>query len=250
MLGRGALSRLEAGGTRVPSLVMDRPVLHTFVDALRAHERFQGFAQALPTRARVSEPILPLMLAALHEELERPLVCLLPDDADARDAAEAAGWFLGTQARRPLPEPRRQLGIGARAAAAPRRRAGAGARRPRGGRARVRLGGSARRGAAARRPAARDAPPPGRRRAGLRGAGRAARARRLRARRARRGARPVRRPRRADRRLPLDRPRAAADRALRRRDRRHPRVLAVHAARAPARADERRSTRPPSGDST
>ena len=76
---------------------MDRPVLHTFVDALRAHERFQGFAQALPTRARVSEPILPLILAAVHEELERPLVCLLPDDADARDAAEAAGWFLGTQ---------------------------------------------------------------------------------------------------------------------------------------------------------
>ena len=76
---------------------MDRPVLHTFVDALRTHERFQGFAQALPTRARVSEPILPLILAALHEELERPLVCLLPDDADARDAAEAAGWFLGTQ---------------------------------------------------------------------------------------------------------------------------------------------------------
>ena len=76
---------------------MDRPVLHTFVEALRAHERFQGFAQALPTRARVSEPILPLMLAAVHEELERPVVCLLPDDADARDAAEAAGWFLGTQ---------------------------------------------------------------------------------------------------------------------------------------------------------
>ena len=97
VVGRGALSRLEAGGTRIPSLVMDRPVLHTFVDALRAHERFQGFAQALPTRARVSEPILPLILAAVHEELERPLVCLLPDDADARDAAEAAGWFLGTQ---------------------------------------------------------------------------------------------------------------------------------------------------------
>lgn len=76
---------------------MDRPVLHSFVDQLRSHERFQAFAQGLPTRARVSEPILPLILAALHEELERPLVCLLPDDADARDAAEAAGWFLGTR---------------------------------------------------------------------------------------------------------------------------------------------------------
>jgi len=73
---------------------MDQPVLHAFVDQLRAHERFQGFAQALPTRARASEPILPLLLAALHEELTRPVVCLLPADEDARDAAEAAGWFL------------------------------------------------------------------------------------------------------------------------------------------------------------
>ena len=76
---------------------MDRPVLHTFVDQVRANERFQQLAGALPSRARVSEPILPLLLAALHEELERPLVCLLPDDGDARDAAEAAGWFLGSQ---------------------------------------------------------------------------------------------------------------------------------------------------------
>ena len=74
---------------------MDRPVLHAFVDELRSHERFRAFAEALPTRARASEPILPLLLAALHEELERPLVCLLPDDEDARDSAEAAGWFLG-----------------------------------------------------------------------------------------------------------------------------------------------------------
>jgi transcription-repair coupling factor (superfamily II helicase) len=76
---------------------MDHPVLHTFVEQLRSNERFHAFAEALPTRARVSEPILPLLLAALHEELGRPLVCLLPDDGDARDAAEAAGWFLGTQ---------------------------------------------------------------------------------------------------------------------------------------------------------
>src|SRR5437764_1457499 len=74
---------------------MDRPVLHTLVDRLRAEERLQQFAQALPTRARVSEPVLPLVLAALWEELERGLVVVLPEDADARDAAEAAGWFLG-----------------------------------------------------------------------------------------------------------------------------------------------------------
>jgi transcription-repair coupling factor (superfamily II helicase) len=76
---------------------MDQPVLHAFVDELRASERFRAFAEALPSRARVSEPILPLLLAALHEELARPLVCLLPDDADARDAAEAAGWFLDAE---------------------------------------------------------------------------------------------------------------------------------------------------------
>jgi transcription-repair coupling factor (superfamily II helicase) len=76
---------------------MDRPVLHTLVDRLRADERLQQLAAALPTRARVSEPILPLLLAALHEELGRGVVALLPEDADARDAAEAAGWFLGEE---------------------------------------------------------------------------------------------------------------------------------------------------------
>src|SRR5205823_2643233 len=45
--------------------------------------------------ARVSEPALPLLLAALYEQRGGPLVCLLPDDADARDAAEGARWFLG-----------------------------------------------------------------------------------------------------------------------------------------------------------
>jgi transcription-repair coupling factor (superfamily II helicase) len=74
---------------------MDRPVLHTLVERLRAEERLQQFAAALPTRARVSEPVLPLLLAALHEELARGLIVLLPEDADARDAAEAAAWFVG-----------------------------------------------------------------------------------------------------------------------------------------------------------
>ena len=83
---------------------MDRPVLYSLVERLRAEERLQEFAGALPTRARVSEPVLPLVLAALHSELNselndgelgRGLVVLLPEDADARDVAEAAGWFLG-----------------------------------------------------------------------------------------------------------------------------------------------------------
>jgi transcription-repair coupling factor (superfamily II helicase) len=82
-------------GTSVPSLVMDRPILHSLVDRLRAEERLPQLAQALPTRVRVSEPVLPLVLAALHEELGRAVVVLLPEDADARDAAEGASWFLG-----------------------------------------------------------------------------------------------------------------------------------------------------------
>src|SRR5438045_4452010 len=95
---------------------MDRPVLHAFVDELVDGERLAAFAEALPTRARVSEPALPLLLASLHERLdaargadEKPgglgstgastggLVCALPEDADARDAAEAAAWFLGEE---------------------------------------------------------------------------------------------------------------------------------------------------------
>src|SRR3954447_24966854 len=77
---------------------MDRPVLHAFVRELVDEERLTELAEALPTRARVSEAALPVLLASLHERLERPLVCLLAEDADARDAAEAAAWFLGDDA--------------------------------------------------------------------------------------------------------------------------------------------------------
>ena len=76
---------------------MDRPVLHAFVDELVEDERLAAFSSALPARARVSEPALPVLLAALHERLQRGLVCALPEDADARDAAEAAAWFLGEE---------------------------------------------------------------------------------------------------------------------------------------------------------
>jgi transcription-repair coupling factor (superfamily II helicase) len=76
---------------------MDRPTLHPFVRELRESERLRAYSAAFPASARVSEPALPLVLAALHEELDRPLVLLAPEDADARDAAEAAGWFLGEE---------------------------------------------------------------------------------------------------------------------------------------------------------
>src|SRR2546425_1305413 len=77
---------------------MDRPVLHPLVRELAESARFREFLGELPdTRARVSEPALPLLIAALHDELARPLVVLAPEDADARDAAEAAAWFLGDE---------------------------------------------------------------------------------------------------------------------------------------------------------
>ena len=78
---------------------MDRPVLHAFVDELVEDERLAAFIAASlrdrGSRARVSEPALPLLLASLHERLGRGLVCALPEDADARDTADAAAWFLG-----------------------------------------------------------------------------------------------------------------------------------------------------------
>jgi transcription-repair coupling factor (superfamily II helicase) len=74
---------------------MDRPILYPFAQELRGSDRLQAFAQALPAPGRVSESALPLVLASLHEELDRGLVLLAPEDQDARDAAEGAAWFIG-----------------------------------------------------------------------------------------------------------------------------------------------------------
>jgi transcription-repair coupling factor (superfamily II helicase) len=82
---------------------MDRPALHAIVRELVENEKLGELVDALPTRVRVSEPALPLLLATLHERLQRGLVVLLPEDADARDAAEAAAWFLGDDAVGLLP---------------------------------------------------------------------------------------------------------------------------------------------------
>ncbi len=82
---------------------MDHTILHPFVRALRESDRLKSFAEAFPAAARVSEPALPLLLAALHEELDRPLVLLAPEDQDARDAAEGASWFLGEERVAMLP---------------------------------------------------------------------------------------------------------------------------------------------------
>jgi transcription-repair coupling factor (superfamily II helicase) len=77
--------------------VEQRPVLFALVSELLQSERLQELAAALPTSARVSEPALPVFVAALHEQLGRSLTILVPEDADARDLAEAAAWFLGQE---------------------------------------------------------------------------------------------------------------------------------------------------------
>ncbi len=82
---------------------MDPTPLTTLVDELRRSERLQAFVRALPSRARVSEPILPLVLAAVHRELGRDVLVVLPEDADARDAADAASWLLGADVVALLP---------------------------------------------------------------------------------------------------------------------------------------------------
>ena len=160
---------------------MDRPVLHAFVRELVEHERLGELADALPTRARVSESALPLLLATLHERLERGLVVLLPEDADARDAAESAAWFLGDEAVGLLPSrgvtwesglapPPHLVGERARALHVLAQR-----------RARLRLGEGARGRAAAGGGASRADRAAGRARARRRRAGGVARACRLRA---------------------------------------------------------------------
>jgi transcription-repair coupling factor (superfamily II helicase) len=92
----------------IPAGRMDRltdtaTTLSSLVEEVRASERFDAFVRAFPIRARVSETALPIMLAALHRELGRGLLVALPEDADARDAAEGASWFLGNDAVAYLP---------------------------------------------------------------------------------------------------------------------------------------------------
>jgi transcription-repair coupling factor (superfamily II helicase) len=77
--------------------------LSGLVDELAASERFRAFVDAFPANARVSEPALPLALAALHTTLERPLTCLLAEDEEARDLADAIGWYVDSAAVALLP---------------------------------------------------------------------------------------------------------------------------------------------------
>jgi hypothetical protein len=214
----------------------DRPTAPSLLPLARelaASERLQAFAEDLRgAAARVSEPGLPPLLAALHLHLGRPLLVLLPEDADARDAAEAASLVPGRSRSRSF---RAAASAGTRASS--RRRISWAS-----GRARWTCsppaGSSARRRRRSRGVAAAGSSPARlagrRRRAGDRQPGRAAGPCGLRAGGTGRGARAVRGSRRDRRRLPDHRPRPAAHRAVRRRDRGDPRVLAVHAAGAAA----------------
>ncbi len=214
-------------------------------------ERLVAFAAALPAEARVSEPALPLLLAALHLRLERALrlSCCRRTPTRATPPRRPAGtWATSGSALFPsrgvrwgsgLEPPPHLVGERARALDV------------------LAAGGLVCASAAA---LAERVPPPAdaagaarprrRRRARNRRSRRAPRARGLRARRAGRGARPVRGPGRDRRRLPDHRPRADPDRALRRRDRGDPRLLAVHAARAATGRAGERPARPPNAGST
>ncbi len=79
----------------VPASRMDPTpsALSGLVAELASSERFGAFLDDFPAPARVSEPALPLLVAALHENLARPLVCLLAEDEEARDTAEAVAWY-------------------------------------------------------------------------------------------------------------------------------------------------------------
>ena len=61
---------------------------------LAASEPFRAFLDDFPASARISEPALPLLLATLHTTRAGALLCLFPEDEQARDAADATSWYL------------------------------------------------------------------------------------------------------------------------------------------------------------
>ena len=98
----------------VPASRMDQSPnpLHGLVAELAESEGFRAFVDDFPVAARVSDPALPLLLAALHETLGRELLCLLPEDEQARDAAEAVSWYVDPAHVALLPSRGVRLGSG------------------------------------------------------------------------------------------------------------------------------------------
>ncbi len=102
------------GAGHVPAIRMDQSVssLHGLVAELAASEGLRAFADDFPAAARVSEPALPLVLAALHATLDKELLCLFSEDEQARDAAEAVSWYVDPAHVALLPSRGVRLGSG------------------------------------------------------------------------------------------------------------------------------------------
>jgi transcription-repair coupling factor (superfamily II helicase) len=93
-----------------PTLPQDVSALSGLVAELVASEPLRAFLDDFPASARVSEPALPLLLAALHTTRDGALLCLFPEDEQARDAAEAASWYLSQAGVALMPS--RGVGLG------------------------------------------------------------------------------------------------------------------------------------------
>ena len=96
------------------AFVMDRPPLHPLVDRLRADERLPAFARAPSRRAPASPRRLCRSCSPRSTRSSAAgSACSLPDDADARDTAEAIGWFARRANRsRCFPRAASSLGSG------------------------------------------------------------------------------------------------------------------------------------------
>ena len=84
-------------GMRFPPFVMDRPTLQPLADVLADSERARRVRVRVASTPARASPSLRCRCCSRRSiaRLGRSLLCLLPDDEDARDAAEAAAWFAG-----------------------------------------------------------------------------------------------------------------------------------------------------------
>ena len=107
-------ARRRASSRLMVRNVEQRPVLFALVRELLEHEQLAGVRRgAADACARVRAGAAARRRGAARAARPRADV-LVPEDADARDLAEAAAWFLGAGARRAAAEPRRPLGLRAR----------------------------------------------------------------------------------------------------------------------------------------
>ena len=98
-------------------LSMDRPVLHAFVRELAEHERLGELAEALPTRARVSEAALPVVLACAARAARA--AARLPPSGGRRRARRRRGGRVVPRGTIADAGPCSSVGIGGEAETAP-----------------------------------------------------------------------------------------------------------------------------------